>query len=100
MNCARPLLKGYHCYSYNGIAHVDFPSLTAVLCVSCSVDEQNQSLSSNLSRRSAHDREDLGLTILAVLLSVLIAVIVLRKILVATGSGSDVGMDADMSSFE
>ena len=80
-------------------AHVDFCALTAVLCASCSVDQQNQSLS-NLFRRSAHDWEDLGLTVLAVLLSVLIAVIVLRKILVAAGSGSDVGMDADMSSFE
>ena len=66
----------------------------------CSVDGQREPLSSNLCRRSAHDWEDLGLTVLAVLLSVLIAVILLRKILVATGSGPDVGMDADMSSFE
>lgn len=69
-------------------------------CVCCSVDGPNQSLSSNLSRRSAYDWEDLGLTVLAVLLSALIAVIVIRKILVATGGGSDVGMDADIASFD
>ncbi|KAL3131774.1 hypothetical protein ABBQ38_007491 [Trebouxia sp. C0009 RCD-2024] len=63
-------------------------------------DGQRQPLSSILFRRSAQDWEDLGLTVLAVLLSVLIAAIVLRKIFVATGSGSDVNMDADMSSFD
>ena len=68
--------------------------------ITCSVDGQRQSLSSKSSRRSAHDWEDLGLTVLAVFLSVLIAAIVLRKIFVATGSGSDVSMDADISSFE
>lgn len=53
-----------------------------------------------MTRRSAHDWEDLWLTVVAVLLSMLITVIVLRKILVATTRGSDINMDADMSSFE
>ncbi|KAL3163217.1 hypothetical protein ABBQ32_009619 [Trebouxia sp. C0010 RCD-2024] len=65
-----------------------------------SVGGQRQPPGSTLSRRSAQDWEDLGLTVLAVLLSVLIAAIVLRKIFVATGSGSGVNMDADMSSFD
>lgn len=74
--------------------------LTCTLSCTCSGDGQRQPLSSILFRRSAQDWEDLGLTVLAVLLSVLIAAIVLRKIFVATGSGSDVNMDADMSSFD
>ena len=64
------------------------------------MDGQRWSLSSNLTRRSAHDWEDLWLTVVAVLLSVLITLIVLRKILVATTRGSDVNMDAEISSFE
>ena len=75
-------------------------SLLQSLCVPCSGEEQPQRLSNSLSRRTAHDWEDFGLTVVAVLLSVLIAVIVLRKIVVATGNGPDVGMDADISSFE
>ena len=69
-------------------------------CLICSVDAQQHSISSTPPRRSAHDWEDLGLSIIAVLLSLLIAVIVVRKIAIATGHGADVGMDADMSSFE
>ncbi|KAA6429421.1 MAG: ubiquitin-conjugating enzyme E2 32-like [Trebouxia sp. A1-2] len=59
-----------------------------------------QSLSSSLSRRSAHDWEDLGLTVLAVMLSLLIAIIVLRKIVAATGASPDVSMETDLASFE
>lgn len=87
------------CCAVSGSADICIALLNSV-CVPCSSEEQPQHLSSGLSRRSAHDWEDLGLTVVAVLLSVLIAVIVLRKIVVATGSGPDVGMDADISSFE
>ena len=67
----------------------------------CSGGQQvQQSPSSSFSRRSAHDWEDLGLTVLAVLLSLLIAVIVLRKIVAATGGSPDVSMEADLASFE
>ncbi|KAL0041992.1 hypothetical protein WJX77_000137 [Trebouxia sp. C0004] len=70
---------------------------------SASVSEgspSQQSLSGSLSRRSAHDWEDLGLTVLAVMLALLIAVIVLRKIVAATGGSPDVSMEADLASFE
>lgn len=77
-----------------------FHCLSCNLHCTCSVGGQRQPPGSTLSRRSAQDWEDLGLTVLAVLLSVLIAAIVLRKIFVATGSGSGVNMDADMSSFD
>lgn len=74
--------------------------MSIVFGFTCSVDGQRQPLSSKSSGRSVQSWEDLGLTVLAVLLSALIAAIVLRKIFVATGNGSDVSMDADISSFE
>lgn len=78
-------------------------TLLAVLTtfvVLCSEMQQPQESCSSISRRSAHDWEDLGLTVLAVLLSLLIAVIVLRKIIAATGGVPDVSMEADLASFE
>ncbi len=70
------------------------------MCLCSEGSPSQQSLSSSLSRRSTHDWEDLGLTVLAVMLSLLIAVIVLRKIVAATGGSPDVSMEADLASFE
>lgn len=50
--------------------------------------------------RSGSDWEDLGLTVAAVFLSVIIIVILLRKLFLTSSNGSDVSMDVDLASFE
>lgn len=66
----------------------------------CRCVQQHVAPSSTAPRRTAHDWEDLGLSVLAVLLAVLIAIIMLRKIIAATGIVPDVSMEADPISFE
>ncbi len=70
------------------------------MCLCSEGSSTQQSLSSCLLRRSAHEWEDLGLTVLAVMLCLLIAAIVLRKIVAATGGSPDVSMEAELASFE
>ncbi len=85
------------CYDTSKSSKMNGDTLTSV----CSGGRQSQQSISNIfSRRSAHDWEDLGLTVLAVLLSLLIAAIVLRKIVTATGGAPDVTMETDLASFE
>ena len=50
--------------------------------------------------RPQTDWEDLGLTVLAVFLSVVIVVILLRKLLLPSSGTTDVSMDVDVSSFD
>lgn len=53
-----------------------------------------------LPTRAQTDWEDLGLTVLAIFLSVVIVVILLRKLLLPSSGSPDVSMDVDVSSFE
>ena len=50
--------------------------------------------------RSQTDWEDLGLTVLAVFLSVVIVVILLRKLLLPSSTAPDLTLDVDVSSFD
>lgn len=50
--------------------------------------------------RAQTDWEDLGLTVLAVFLSVVIVVILLRKLLLPSSTAPDLSMDVDVSSFD
>lgn len=50
--------------------------------------------------RAQTDWEDLGLTVLAVFLSVVIVVILLRKLLLPSSTAPDLSMDVDVTSFD
>lgn len=76
-------------------------ALLSLMWVKCRSEQAPEPASAvRQEPRAQTDWEDLGLTVLAVFLSVVIVVILLRKLLLPSSAAPDLSMDVDVSSFD